>query len=296
MTTSPSGGARGAITAAKKQKNIYVIGPQASGKTTYLSALTLIDYSKNKTHKLVTIKPLSANAKELKNEGKNMWMSQRPLSPTEIPQNPHSLPEYNFLIEISSTFLPTPTKIKLNVRDYAGEFFNDLKRRSNIPRLEQYLNYCLNDKAHGLLLILPKFLATGDDDADSFYMDVLQEIINEAENKNILSKLRLAIVMSKCERGELWPGRWEPERDLFKVHLPQTTAYLNKCRRMSHANIKFFALSSFGVLDIKDPRPNRYILGRASAALNDRDKWFPYGLLNPLYWLATGKKWQDNSF
>lgn len=61
--------------------------------------------------------------------------------------------------------------------------------------------------------------------------------------------------MSKCERGEIWPGRIEPEVDIFHQHLPGTTKLLQN--RLKN-NVRFFAISTFGVLDkYNDPRPNR---------------------------------------
>ncbi len=34
--------------------------------------------------------------------------------------------------------------------------------------------------------------------------------------------------MSKCERGEIWPGRVDPETDLFGVYLKKTLKTLKK--------------------------------------------------------------------
>jgi hypothetical protein len=102
-----------------------------------------------------------------------------------------------------------------------------------------------------------------------------------------LKDLKLAIAMSKCERGELWPGRIEPEIDLFGVHLPNTQLTLKE--RIPPKNLRFYALSTFGVLGRTDPRPNRVDEqgkeGKASV-LREASHWHPYNMIDPLYWLS----------
>ncbi len=295
-TTKPT------LTSPKKRtvqdiKKIYVVGPQTSGKTTYLSALALLSKSKNPNHELVNVTAQSDDAITLEKDGNNQWMNQTPLLPTDLETDPDSLPEYKFLIEVSNSFRRNPFKITLTAKDYGGEFFQELRQHPQPPRLKSYLKDCMN-AATGWIVMLPDFSLTNLDaeSIDSEYQDILEKLIREAKQKDILRYLRLAIVMSKCERGELWPSRWEPERDLFKVRLPETTKYLRKPSVIPKNNVSFFALSSFGVLAHNDPRPNRYTQRHGSAVLNDRDSWFPHGLINPLYWIATGNKWKNPSF
>ncbi|MDZ8025040.1 MAG: hypothetical protein RMX97_10195 [Nostoc sp. DedQUE11] len=295
-TTKPT------LTSPKKRtvqdiKKIYVLGPQASGKTTYLSALALLLKSQNPNHKLVTVTAQSDDAIALEQDGKSQWMNQTPLLPTDLAIDPSHLPEYKFSIEVSNYLRSNPLKIILTAKDYGGEFFQDLLQYPQPTRLKSYLRDCMN-AATGWIIMLPDFSLTNldADDIDSEYQDILQILIREAKQKDILRDLRLAIVMSKCERGELWPSRWEPERDLFKVRLPKTTEFLRKPSLIPQSNVSFFALSSFGVLARNDPRPNRYTQGNGSAVLNNRDSWLPHGLINPLYWIATGNKWKNPSF
>ena len=94
--------------------------------------------------------------------------------------------------------------------------------------------------------------------------------------------------MSKCERGEIWPGRIDPETDLFRVYLKKTFKTLKK--DIPKRNLRFFALSTFGVLGRYDPRPNRVDAvgsgGRASTLRKSEEKsWKPYNLIEPLCWL-----------
>ncbi|HEY9706347.1 MAG TPA: hypothetical protein V6C58_28180, partial [Allocoleopsis sp.] len=60
---------------------------------------------------------------------------------------------------------------------------------------------------------------------------------------------------------------------------------------ISAHNLKFFAISTFGVLDRTDPRPNRIILTNddSAAVLREPNVWDPYNIIAPIYWLDTGK-------
>ena len=80
--------------------------------------------------------------------------------------------------------------------------------------------------------------------------------------------------------------------------MPETYKELQLPQHLPH-RIEFFACSSFGVLADKDLRPNR-LMGvdndkREYARLMDRRNWRPYGLLSPIYWLTTGRRYKDES-
>jgi hypothetical protein len=97
--------------------------------------------------------------------------------------------------------------------------------------------------------------------------------------------------MSKCERGEIWGGRLDPEADLFKIRLPKTYRLLKE--RLKN-KVKFFACSAYGILGKNDPRPNRFYKSGVhhaehKAYLRDYDNWNPYGVIEPIYWLDTGE-------
>lgn len=112
------------------------------------------------------------------------------------------------------------------------------------------------------------------------------------DRRDRLKNLRLAVAMSKCERGEIWPGRLDPELDLFEVHLPSTRKILRQ--RIPKNNLQFYAISTFGVLERNNPRPNRADEeGSLRSVLRSPVQWRPYGLISPLYWLSTGKRMQS---
>ncbi|MDD1469619.1 hypothetical protein MEO43_31295, partial [Dolichospermum sp. ST_sed5] len=129
---------------------------------------------------------------------------------------------------------------------------------------------------------------------------LLTELSEQANVNETLSKLRVAVVISKCERGELWPCRLDAEEDLFRVRLKETYNVLKE--KLPPSRLRFFACSSFGVMGDSsgqhDPRPNRYIPDDGSSAefiahLRDVDAWKPFGLISPLYWLSTGRVFHD---
>jgi hypothetical protein len=107
------------------------------------------------------------------------------------------------------------------------------------------------------------------------------------DSHNRSSDLKIAVAMSKCERGEIWSGRLDPETDLFDVHLPKTKAILRS--RIASKNLQFFAISTFGVLRRNDPRPNRVDVhgtGGRRSTLRKPSNWKPFGMIQPLYWLS----------
>jgi hypothetical protein len=79
------------------------------------------------------------------------------------------------------------------------------------------------------------------------------------------------------------------------MRLPETHKVLTQ--KIPRHRLKFFACSSFGIMSDRredfDPRPNRYVPddgspAEYSASIRDPDKWQPFGIISPIYWLATG--------
>ncbi len=275
--------------------NISIIGPRMSGKTTYLAALAYheshgIQHNQKITY---TVTPQTIEARNLKNKAKLLLEKQGQIEPTNIGKKIKTiedLPFYSFAIERQISKFEKifnnrsiPEKIQITTRDYPGEIFNDLAE-SNLSGddKEAFVEDCFINK-RGCIMMLPAW----ESGIDDYYLSMLENLVDMMDNMGNKKDYKMAVVMSKCERGEIWPGRLEPESDLFQLHLPETTKYL---RRTFEKNVAFFALSTFGVRGAKDPRPNRIDLvrGKESGSIlyqSGKGQWKPYNLIEPLYWL-----------
>jgi hypothetical protein len=268
--------------------NIRVIGPRSSGKTTYLAALAYQpEKARGKKTKKYTIQAVNDETKKLAEQAENIIVEGASLEPTSVNvRSIDSLPVYSFYIEMNS-WISESERINLAVRDYPGEIFDELELGGYNPLHKEFIDECLMKDVVGCLIMLTEWKRG----TDKFYSRVLKQFIALMENHDRGKDLRLAVVMSKCERGELWPGRLDPEVDIFDVHLPKTKALLKE--KVLPCNLQFYALSTFGVLKRNDPRPNRVdecgTDGRNSVLRQPND-WQPYGMISPLYWLSTGKR------
>jgi hypothetical protein len=268
--------------------NICVIGPRSSGKTTYLAALAYFPDRKNvgTSSSSFNIQPLNEDAKELAAKAENIICEGASLAPTEVAGGIDSLPYYSFRLEKKQQFKKS-VEINLAVRDYPGEIFEELESGTSNSLHEEFMNECLMKDVTGCLILLTEWQKG----TDKFYKRVLERFIKLMDDRDRIADLRIAVAMSKCERGELWPCRLEPEMDLFDVHLPKTKTTLQT--KIPEKNLQFYAISTFGVLKRNDPRPNRIdeigTNGRHSV-LRNASAWRPYNTIAPLCWLSNGKR------
>lgn len=270
--------------------NICIIGPRGSGKTTYLAALAYWPQRGKNTeaYPRFTMQAVSEDARKLKDKADRIIRNGAAMKPTEIDgievSSVDDLPYYLLRLEIKRRFRQ-PEPIDLAVRDYPGEVFHELSGGQRSDLYQDFISESLAADVVGCLVMLPDWEPGTDDD----YSRMVDHFLLEMDTHNRLTDLRLAVVMSKCERGEIWPGRLDPSDDLFGVHLSRTRNILRD--QMPPQNLRFFALSTFGVLEPKDPRPNRMDEGQGAkgAVLRQSEQWRPYGMLAPLYWLSTGQ-------
>jgi GTPase SAR1 family protein len=269
--------------------NICVIGPRRSGKTTYLAALAH-SYTLNPNKNKLTIKPLNEESRNLQDKAEDIICQGFSFEPTVIGnmiKTVDDLPYFSFRIDLNQGLWRKKEPIQLNIRDYPGEVFEKIAQPNLSDTIHQeFIEECLMNEISGCMILLTAW----EQGADSFYRRVMSRFLELMEIRDRLSNLRLAITMSKSERGEIWPGRLDPETDLFNLHLPTTTTLLRDS--IPKKNLRFYAISTFGVLDEQiDPRPNRIdALGKEGqeSYLRDTSVWKPYNILKPLYWLSTG--------
>ncbi|MDJ0902163.1 MAG: hypothetical protein QNJ55_25510 [Xenococcus sp. MO_188.B8] len=270
---------------------ICIIGPRSSGKTTYLAGLAYWP-DKQRQDKRSSRFEITAfgDAEKLKEKAENIICQGASLEPTDIKGGIDGAPLYQFRITIKH-LLKKPDDIDLMVRDYPGEIFEELASGRSNSLHDEFLEECLKN-VQGCLMLLADWTK----EADKFYSQALKEFTKKLDKKGRLNDFRIAVAMSKCERGELWSGRLDPEIDIFDLHLPKTKNTLQS--KILRQNLQFYAISTFGVLKRHDPRPNRKDkLGKDSshAVLREAELWKPYNMIAPLYWLSEGKRIDANA-
>ncbi|MGK7873615.1 MAG: hypothetical protein AB4426_09990 [Xenococcaceae cyanobacterium] len=269
--------------------NIVIIGPRNSGKTTYLAGLSywpkLRDVLQKKS--AYKVQALNQDAKKLQEKAENIILEGESLEPTNPKIPVFEIPAYLFRIEVKRRFAK-PEPIDLVIKDYAGEIFDEFNLNSMKAEHREFWQECLIPDVAGCLILLSEWQRK-DDRRYNQILNALTDLIDEQERTE---NFRLAVAISKCERGELWPGRIEPQIDIFGSHLPQTKAVLES--KIPSHNLQFYALSTFGVLSRNNPRPNRIdevgAQGEPCSVLREPNKWKPYNMIAPLYWLSTGKR------
>lgn len=231
------------------------------------------------------IEPVGDDTRKLADQAENIICQGLALEPNPLPHSIDDLPEYSFDIHIKQSF--KKERIFLVARDYPGEIFDAIN--SSDPRHSEYIEECFHPRVGGCLILLDRW----EPKSDNYYAPLMEQFIQLRQSYQ-REDMRVAVALSKCERGELWSCRLDPERDIFDTHLHQTTKILKK-GIASRQKLQFFAISTFGVLDpIRNPRPNRRdevvsdeIWGeRRSCYLRKPGAWRPYGMMAPIYWLA----------
>ena len=222
--------------------NICIIGPRGSGKTTYLSALAYLPnkISITSKKKKYIINPQNPQSRKLADLAESIICQGAELDKTRIGEEfglktVDDLPFYGFGIQAKKSFLSKLQQINLTARDYPGEVFEKIIDPSFSNSIHQeFLKECFTDVVGCLILL------TGwEQGTDSFYSRVMKKFIELMDIHDRSKDFKLAVVMSKCERGEIWSGRLDPEVDLFGIHLPRTKQALRES--IPHKNLKFFA-------------------------------------------------------
>lgn len=284
---------------------IRLIGGRASGKTTYLATLLYCPHRRQIKNKMpgfsIDYEP-SSEAERLAKMAEDILKNGAKFA-GGARLDVNYMPAYEFKLKIPAVNRLPDATVDFSVRDFAGEIFHDMALEHKYNDIQPYLNdLFIADK---WMVMITDWEYEQDKKLYKRAFEKLHREIKERERINPeIKNLRIAVVLSKCERGELWPGRLEPDEDIFKVRLPQTYEFLSSKFPPKKNRLKFFACSSFGILDDTpenfDPRPNRYIPDDGSSAdysafLRKPDQWKPFGILSPIYWLTTGKTLNDPS-
>ena len=288
---------------------IQLMGPRSSGKTTYLASLLALSKKPQPALSGITIQAGGEKIDELEKLIKNFIHDYKKTPPTDRGEEYAYSFELKFPVQKTRLSLKRKNLLGRNLtvlfKDTSGERINELFESMNPRRqfettdldkfdpqeIQDFLENCF--RVSRWMIMLTEWQP--EQDAD-FYLPIFKRFCDEIDARKSLpavKTLRVAMVMAKCERGEIWPSRLDPKEDLFKVRLPKTYQLLTQ--RLPTPKLRFFACSAFGVLGERDPRPNRYYdeeegtSAEYRAILRDFTSWKPYGVIEPLYWLSTGQ-------
>ena len=269
---------------------ITLIGPRASGKNCYLSLLSIWNQQNSKN----VIEVSCYNGQELKRKAENVLLQGSQLAATVFRSNVEENPSNDFNIKIKKrNFFHTKELIfNISIRFYVGEFFDGFPVDDfldNFPIYKDYLKHSIIAK-NGYL-----FLVDGSsyemDKSNSRSLEKLLEGITELWPYDIFTKPRFAFALSKCELSDLYVNRDDP-RGMVTRRFPKMQEILETWAAQGYGEVGYFATSAFGVFG-EYSEPNSTILRRyksgTMAVIKNPSEWKPFGLVEPLYWLCTGK-------
>lgn len=273
---------------------LRLIGDRTAGKTTYMAALARWPNSQNSRF-VEGVTASNKDGEELIKIARDILEQGAPMEPTLPINNVYEMKDYSLRIALKKELVLDRKKSLVNLdiscKDYPGEFFSDLLNQTNSPLLKDYLADCL--LASGILLLIDGTAHQKDGEYAAAVDKLLVELDRSEEE---IQKRRIALVLSKCELADLWINRDKP-KELAKARFRETCSRLESWQRSESGSIDYFAVSAFGVLGKKFPRPNSQQIkrdrGGVSSILEEPKRWRPFGLISPIYWLCTGKRNQE---
>jgi len=268
---------------------LRVVGDRAAGKTTYMAAIARWPNA-NAESPVQTVTPYNKDSEDLVTKARNILEQGMELEPTRIVNDVAEIKDYTLRIAFKEQFSGNnSTRVTLDVscKDYAGEFFSDLLHQAASPLLGDYLDDCL--QATGILLLIDG-TAYKKDAQYEMGVDKLLIALDKDIQKN---RRRIALVLNKCEQPELWVNRTKP-RFLAEARFEKVYNKLESWQKSGSGSVDYFTASALGILGNRYPKPNSKQIkrdrGGITSVLAEPDKWRPFGLVAPLYWLCTGKR------
>ncbi len=271
--------------------DIRIIGPRPSGKLTYLATLACFPHKSESNLPVKSIQPLNLETEELIVMAENILVkgaTLSPMFPTEAPENMslYSLRitfynKFNLLDIFSSRFY----EIRINIRPYAGEIFQDLLCQEISNKMSLYLDDLATVKQIILLIDAVDSPAKRDQEYAQA-LEILEQELNSRLNSTDKANYRLAVVFSKFDQAPAWTYRHNVE-DFVSRKFPRTKSVIIKWSQSWQYSVDYFACSAFGMVG-NPPRPN--VTQGKWGALAKPEEWRPFGLVSPIYWLCTGKR------
>ena len=273
---------------------LRLIGDRSAGKTTYMAALARWPNSQN-TRLVEAVTASNKDGEELIKKARDILEQGEPMKQNPWLDNVYALENYSLRITLKKELVLDRKKSLVNLdiscKDYSGEFFSELLNQTDLPLFKDYLEDCL--LASGILLLIDGTAHQKDGE----YARAIEKLLVELDRSEAqIQKRRIALVLSKCELADLWINRQKPKY-VAQARFRETCRKLEFWERGGSGNIDYFAVSAFGVLGNRFPRPNSIQIerdrGGVSSVLEEPKMWRPFGLVSPIYWLCTGKRNQE---
>lgn len=279
---------------APENADIRVIGDRRSGKTVYMASLAYWPNANlNSPVQSVTSIGEKAASEELLKYAQDILEQGLQLKGTPLNPNIREVKDYGLRIILKDRFKLSKLgskslELTVNCKDYGGEFFSDLIKKSQDALLKDYLEDCI--RSTGILLLVDGTAYAKDKDY-AVSLDNFFAAINKTDLQG--QKRRIALGISKCELSQLWVRRYDP-RGLTHSLFPQMMGKLEAWQSQNLGFVDYFTLSAFGTLGKEYPEPNTVFLerdkGGTASVIQDPKRWRPFGLVSPIYWLCTGQR------
>ena len=264
-------------------KTVRLIGDRASGKTTYLAALACLSEN-NPQSRVTRVIPIGEETENFVRKAKEKLDEKEQIERT-IYNDSGIEKSYVFKIEFNDS-----SSLDIQCKDYSGEFFRDLVENNNPQLLERYIKDCVEIEGTGIL-----FLLDGTARRDEYYAECIYQFlmrIDRSTPKTSPSR-RVAVALTKCDIPELWIHSDNPT-DKIRGRFEGVHGKLQNFRKIT---VDYFATSAYGMLgsDSETPNSKTEISNddgtRAVIRESDPRLWCPFGLIEPLYWLYTGRRY-----
>jgi hypothetical protein len=271
--------------------NIIGMSSRAGGLTTYIATLAYHSHHQVKSKKVDNchIVPVNPDANSLQNHYRDVFTYNNQFHATRLFDRDYLkdyffYPFYAFDIKFKTrSFFSKSQNVEFTIQDLPNEIFE------NIEKL-------LKDSQYSGLFFegLQEYLLVMDGTSylrDQRYADSIKKLLQSFPDRNNLP--RIAFAISKCELPQLWVNRDNP-RGMAKNLFPKMYAVLENWSNEGNGQVEYFATSAFGVLERGEfLEPNSVIVGQEEwgtmAFIKNFNECQPFGLVEPLYWLCTGK-------
>ena len=269
---------------------IIGIGSSAAGLSTYLATLAYHQKHQVKSLKVLScqVTPISADARQLSYKAENILKEQAMLEPGKLYHSFCYHPLYSFTItlEIKGLFWAKNTEeVSFGIYDMPDTLLRDIKEFSSSNNFTEYYDDLFSDIGEYFLPI-----DGTSHREDEVYAKSLEKFTTDLTQRNPQG-CPIAFAVTKCDLSELWVNRDDP-RGLVQRRFPKMYAILENWTQENKEKVEYFTTSSFGVFG-KYCEPNSIIISKSKrgtmAVIRNHQEWQPFGLIEPLYWLCTGK-------